>query len=910
VDRKEKYIYRFGNKVMDGDESMRMLLGGKGAGLAEMTRLSIPVPPGFTIGTNVCRYYLKHGVLPPGFESELAASILWLEASVGRKFNDDSDPLLVSVRSGAAVSMPGMMDTILNIGLSHSGLAGLALQYNSVRFALDSYRRLLQMFGTVVLHTPKQEFDGIIDAVRAREGVASDSELSSKALQQICVQFSEAVERCAGRTFPEDANEQLTLSINAVFESWSNDRATYYRRLNSIPGNLGTAVTVQAMVFGNTGMDSGSGVGFTRNPSTGVAEIFGEFLVNAQGEDIVAGTRTPVSLGALATSMPQVYTQLAAIVLRLEQHYRDAQDFEFTVEEGRLFLLQTRSAKRSAIAAVRIAVDMVADGLISKREAVAQVPAASVTEILAPQFDHSADTATVIVTGIPASPGAAVGRIALSAEEAVRMAAIPESDPIILVRQETMAEDIHGMDVAVGFLTARGGATSHAAVVARGMGKCCITGAQDILVDEVTRVVRIGDVVLDEGDWISLDASTGRVFAGKLAMQPGATNDPTLDTLLQWAIELNMLTVRANADTPDDARRALAAGAQGIGLCRTEHMFFAPDRLPHVRAMILAATTEERKSALNILLPMQQNDFEHLFREMAPWPVTVRLLDPPLHEFLPSIEEVNFDLAFARQTGTRASIERLELLAERVRALAEANPMMGHRGCRLSITYPEILEMQVKAILQAAIGVHAEKGLNIVPEIMVPLVASAEEMRWLRYKIDEVASDVFVSCGKSISYQVGTMIELPRAVICAGAIAEYVSFVSFGTNDLTQMTYGFSRDDSARFLDPYLKEGILTSDPFVTIDQEGVGALIEMGISRLKTANPGIKIGVCGEHAGDPESIRFLASLGVDYISCSPGRIPVAQLAAAHASSESKAMLIGIDSVTVDPKCRADASII
>jgi pyruvate,orthophosphate dikinase len=891
MNRKEKYIYRFGNNAMDGDESMRMLLGGKGAGLAEMTRLSIPVPPGFTIGTNVCRYYLTHGALPPRFESELAASILWLEASVGRKFNDDADPLLVSVRSGAAVSMPGMMDTILNVGLSQSGLAGLALQYNSVRFALDSYRRLLQMFGTVVLRTPRKEFDEIIDSVCLVEDVTSDSEFSPKALQQICVQFNQAVERFAGRAFPQNANEQLTLSIYAVFESWSNDRAAYYRRLNGIPDNLGTAVTVQAMVFGNAGLDSGSGVGFTRNPSTGTPGIFGEFLVNAQGEDIVAGTRTPASLAALATNMPQLYTQLSGIVGRLEQHYRDAQDFEFTVEKGSLFLLQTRSAKRSAIAAVRIAVDMVAEGLISKREAIARVPAASITEILAPQLDHSANSSAVIATGIPASPGAAVGRIALSAEEAVRMTAIPESDPIILVRQETMAEDIHGMDAAVGFLTARGGATSHAAVVARGMGKCCITGAQDIFVDEMKRVVRIGDVLLDEGDWVSLDASTGRVFAGKLAMRPSATKDPAFDTLLQWAIELNTLDVRANADTPDDARKALAAGARGIGLCRTEHMFFAPDRLPHVRAMILAATADERKSALNTLLPMQQKDFELLFCVMAPWSVTIRLLDPPLHEFLPSLDEMNFDLAFARQTEARASIERLELLAERVKALAETNPMMGHRGCRLSITYPEILEMQVKAILQAAIAVKAEKGLNIVPEIMVPLVASAEEMRWLRYKIDEVASDLFSSCGKSISYQVGTMMELPRAVMCASSIAEYVSFVSFGTNDLTQMTYGFSRDDSARFLDPYLKKGILSSDPFVTIDQEGVGALIEMGISRLRTANPKIKIGACGEHAGDPESIRFLASLGVDYISCSPGRIPIAQLAAAQASPESEAML-------------------
>lgn len=877
-----KYIYRFGRGVVEGNQLLRDLLGGKGAGLAEMAKLGIPVPAGFTISTDACRYYLEHASLPPEFVDELADAMHWLEASVGRSFNDEHNPLLVSVRSGSVISMPGMMDTILNVGLTWNGISGLAKKSGSRRFALDSYRRLLQMIGTVVFEVPKKEFDSVMDAVRAAEGAIADSELSKAGLTKIVEQFNKLIVAHTGQSFPEDANQQLLIAIHAVFESWTNVRAKYYRRINGISDELGTAVTVQAMVFGNAGFDSGTGVGFTRNPSTGSPEIFGEFLANAQGEDIVAGVRTPMPLSTLAENMPEIYDELSVIVERLERHYRDVQDFEFTIEKGKLFLLQTRSAKRSAIAAVRIAVDMVEEGLITRNEAVARINPSSISEILAPQLDLSVGSLEAVAIGIPASTGAAVGRIVFSADEAVRAVARPGSDPVILVSQETTADDIHGMAVAAGFLTAHGGATSHAAVVARGMGKSCITGAKDILVDEVQGVLRIGNTVYREGDWISLDAATGRVFAGKLPMHQPDEKQPALDSILEWAMGLNHLDVRANADTPEDAKNSRLAGAQGIGLCRTEHMFFAPDRLPLVRVMILSSDGDGRRSALRKLLPMQQEDFEELFRQMSPLPVTIRLLDPPLHEFLPAISEVNSELNIAKQTGQQDVIIQLESVSMRIHALTETNPMMGHRGCRLSITYPEILQMQVRAILQAAITVVAE-GFNPEPEIMVPLVASAEEMRWLRCKIDETAAIVFEEFGISVPYLVGTMIELPRAAVCAGAIAEHISFASFGTNDLTQMTFGFSRDDSSSFLGSYLEEDILKADPFVTIDEQGVGSLMQIAIRQMRSVNPKIKVGVCGEHAGDPASIKFFSSLGVDYISCSPARIPIAQLAVAQA---------------------------
>ena len=882
--RTSKYIYRFGSHDVDGNGSMKAELGGKGAGLAEMALLSIPVPPGFTISTDACRFYLEHGSMPPGLEEELAVALRWLEEAQGRKFNDEQNPLLVSVRSGAAVSMPGMMDTILNVGLTERNLEGLAKQGGSLHFALDSYRRLLQMFGSVVLDVPKKQFDFAVEASKAKERVTTDSEISEGGLRDIADQFHSVIRNCTGEPFPDDPQVQLSKAIEAVFHSWSNNRAQHYRRLHNIPDTSGTAVTVQAMAFGNRGYDSGTGVGFTRNPSTGVNEIFGEFLDNAQGEDIVAGIRTPMPIAELEQKMPGVYKELCAITGRLERHFRDAQDFEFTVENGRLFLLQTRSAKRSALAAVRIAVEMAKEGLISKREALARVNPSSISEILSPQFDFSADTPEAIAQGLPASPGAAVGKIALSSDQAVRAAGKQGHDPVILVSQETTADDIHGMAVAVGFLTARGGATSHAAVVARGMGKCCITGAKGIFVDEAEGVLRVGGITFQEGDWLSIDGTTGQVFAGKLKLHPPETNHCELSTLLEWAVQLASTGVRANADTPLDAAAARKAGAQGIGLCRTEHMFFAPDRLPHVRAMILASTSDDRKKALDKLLPMQQEDFEELFRQMSPLAVTIRLLDPPLHEFLPGLEEVAKELRSAQSENDVQKIEELDALLVRIRSLSETNPMMGHRGCRLSITYPEILVMQVTAILQAALKVAAE-GFDPVPEIMVPLVACAEEVQLLRRLIDETATQVFARSGTSVNYSFGTMIELPRAAICAATFAEQVSFVSFGTNDLTQMTFGFSRDDARSYLDSYLEQGILKSDPFVTIDQAGVGYLIETAIRQLREKNPKIKIGVCGEHGGDPASIAFFTSLGVDYVSCSSSRLPVAQLAMAQAET-------------------------
>jgi pyruvate,orthophosphate dikinase len=783
--------------------------------------------------------------------------------------------------------MPGMMDTILNVGLNERNLEGMAKQNGSPRFALDSYRRLMQMFGSVVLGVPKKQFDFVIDAVKLTEGVTTDAEISEAGLQGIVDQFDQVIRRYAGKPFPQDVREQLSMAIHAVFQSWRNERALHYRKIHNITDDSGTAVTIQAMAFGNRGLDSGTGVGFTRNPSTGSREMFGEFLANAQGEDIVAGVRTPMSIAEFAKTMPDAYEELRVIANKLEHRFRDAQDFEFTVENKKLFLLQTRSAKRSAAAAARIAVDMVEEGLISKREAIARVHASSISEILSPKLDLSAGTPQVIARGLAASPGAAVGKIVLSADEAVRAANKQNADPIILVRQETTADDIHGMAVAAGFLTARGGATSHAAVVARGMGKCCITGAQEIFIDESKATVRIGEMTFRERDWLSIDGMTGQIFAGKLPLRAADTENNALNILLTWALELSETEVWANADTPQDAAIARASGAKGIGLCRTEHMFFAPDRLPYVRSMILASNSEDRNKALEALLPMQQEDFEEIFRQMSPLPVTVRLLDPPLHEFLPSREEVNEELANVRNARDAQKIAEMETLLQRVQMLAEINPMMGHRGCRLSITYPEILAMQVKAILQAAIKVSAE-GFSPRPEIMVPLVACVAEIELLRRLIDETAAEVFANHGDSIPYNVGTMIELPRAAVCARTFADQVSFVSFGTNDLTQMTFGFSRDDARKYLDSYFEQGILQSDPFVTIDQEGVGSLIEMAIGTLRSENPKIKIGVCGEHGADPASIAFFKSLGVDYVSCSPARIPMAQIAMAQAETHSR----------------------
>jgi pyruvate, orthophosphate dikinase len=882
-------VYRFSAETTDGEGTMKALLGGKGAGLAVMARLGIPVPPGFTVPTSVCRYYLKHKRLPEELKNAIYAAVSWLEEKQKKHFGGIEQPLLVSVRSGAAVSMPGMMDTILNVGLTEANLEGLAAAHGGLCFALDSYRRLIQMFGAVVLEVPKVQFDGILDRVKREHKVEFDFELTEDALRAVIAEFKACVLAHAGRPFPEDAREQLLMAAEAVFQSWTNTRAQHYRRMYNIPEEAGTAVTVQAMVFGNSGMDSGTGVGFTRNPITGDPAIFGEFLPNAQGEDIVAGIRTPLPLSELAKTMPAIDAQLRSITKNLERHLHDVQDFEFTVEKNKLFLLQTRTAKRSALAALRCAVDMAHEGLISRTEALERVKPEQVNEILSPQLDLSEVDVAPVTRGLPASPGSAVGRIALTADRAVSMAGKHRETPVILVRQETVADDIHGMEVSVGFLTAHGGATSHAAVVARGMGKCCITGANAVVVNEAARTVKIGDLQLREGDWLSLDGLSGQVFACKVPLRSASLHNAMLQEFLGWAKCVSITPIRANADTPSDAERARRAGATGIGLCRTEHMFFAPERLEWIRAMILTEDPHQRQQALNHLLPMQKGDFEALFRTMDGLPVTIRLIDPPLHEFLPRLEEIDERLRRARQRELHVGeIAALESLRTRTRDLQETNPMMGHRGCRLGITNPEMIVMQVRAILEAAVAVQ-RKGVRTVPEIMVPLVAGVAEVRAIRKLVEETAEAVFAELRQSTPYKFGAMIELPRAAVCARSIAKEVDFLSFGTNDLTQMTFGFSRDDARRYLDAYIEAGILEKDPFITIDREGVGVLMQMAIDQAREANPEIKIGVCGEHGGDPESIEFLETLDLNYISCSPARIPAAQLALAHTAIASDA---------------------
>ena len=871
-----KLIYKFGRDVVEGSGSMGTLLGGKGAGLAEMTLLSVPVPPGMTITTDVCRFYLRQAALPMELKPELTGSLLWLEQQVGKRFGDSRDPLLVSVRSGAPISMPGMMDTVLNVGLNDQSVQGLAHASGSQVFALDSYRRLLQMFGSVVLGISKHAFEAAAADVRQE-----NSELTEVGLRLTIEAFKTVIQEHTGSAFPQDPSVQLLMAVEAVFRSWRSERAIFYRKLNGIADTIGTAVTIQAMVFGNRGMDSGTGVGFTRNPSNGDPRIFGEYLPNAQGEDIVAGIRTPHSISELADTMRPVYSELVELTEKLERHYKDAQDFEFTVEKGELFLLQTRTAKRSGLAAVKIAVDLADEGLITREEALIRISPSCLEEMLSPQLDLSEFNGTALTTGLPASPGSAVGMLALSANAAVTMHA--RGDAVILLTEETTADDIHGMDASVGFLTARGGATSHAAVVARGMGKCCITGARQIAIEQDTGRARIGSETFSQGDWISLDGSTGRVFAGKLPLQPASEHHPELDQLLTWASRVDSCKVRVNADTAADAAIAVSHDAAGIGLCRTEHMFFAAERLQHVRALIMAETTAQRIAALDHLLPTQQGDFEALFRTMSPRPVTIRLLDPPLHEFLPSGRDLDLELATARAEEDWERCVTLQAMRDRVEALSESNPMMGHRGCRLSLTYPEILQMQVRAILQAALVVGHE-GFKPSPEIMVPLVSSEQEMQALASLIRTAAAEVFASHDRHVDYKVGTMIELPRAAVCAGPIAKHVSFISFGTNDLTQMTFGFSRDDARSYLDSYLEQGIFKDDPFITIDRDGVGELMRMAIENVRKVNPSIKIGVCGEHGGDPRSIAFFQQLGVDYVSCSPSRLPVARLSVAQAS--------------------------
>jgi len=876
----QTYVYFFGGGKADGKGGMKDTLGGKGAGLAEMTNAGLPVPPGFTISTEVCRiFYENNGRLGEDIQRQIDEALARLEGLTEQKLGSTDRPLLVSVRSGAKFSMPGMMDTILNLGLNDITVKALATRTGNDRFAWDSYRRFIQMYGNVVLQINKRDFDEIFDHIKQKASAKLDTEIPVAALQEIVLEYKALVKEKTKADFPNDPRQQLLGAINAVFGSWNNPRAIHYRRMNKISESLGTAVNVQTMVFGNMGNTSGTGVGFTRNPSTGEKEFYGEFLINAQGEDVVAGIRTPTPIRELERVMPECYRQLREITDRLERHYRDMQDFEFTIQEGRLYMLQTRNGKRTGKAAVTIAADMVREGLITPEDAVMRVEPSQLEQLLHPILDPKAKVKE-LTQGLPASPGAVSGRIVFSAYDAVEMA---PKGRVVLVRKETVPDDIHGMEVAVGILTSRGGMTSHAAVVARGMGKCCVVGAESISIDERNKVLTAGGKQLREGAWITLEGSTGKVFEGEV---PTIDPDPASGDFAEFmaiADKIRRLGIRANADVPRDAEVARKFGAEGIGLCRTEHMFFAEDRLPHVQKMILANTEPERREELAKLLPFQRADFEGLFRAMDGLPVTIRLLDPPLHEFLPKREELMVEIATLRaKNGPAKEIEEKEKLLQRVEALHEFNPMLGHRGCRLGITYPEISEMQCRAIFEAACTVQ-KAGKTVKPEIMIPLVGLPKEFQEQKAIVDRVAQEVFKATGVKVEYMTGTMIELPRAVIVADQIAQTAEFFSFGTNDLTQTAFGFSRDDSGKIIGDYLAKGILTSDPFQELDREGVGALMKMGVERGRATRHNLKIGICGEHGGDPSSVEFCDQVGLDYVSCSPYRVPIARLAAAQA---------------------------
>ncbi|HET9284879.1 MAG TPA: pyruvate, phosphate dikinase [Candidatus Angelobacter sp.] len=881
-----QYVYFFGGGHAEGNGKMKDELGGKGAGLAEMTNAGLPVPPGFTIQTAACREYMKTSKVSAVLEQQTAAALARLEELQKQKLGAGENPLLVSVRSGAKFSMPGMMDTILNLGLNDESVQALAKKSGNERFAYDSYRRLIQMYGNVVLDIEKSAFEEVFDGQKHKKGVKLDTELTAADLKEVIAEYKKVVKQHTGYDFPQNPLKQLAGARDAVFRSWNNDRAKVYRRINNISDDLGTAVNVQAMVFGNLGETSGTGVGFTRNPANGDKEFYGEFLMNAQGEDVVAGIRTPVHISELHKLMPQVYDQLRDITSRLEKHYRDMQDFEFTIQDGRLYMLQTRNGKRTGRAAVRVALDMVNEGLIKPEEAIFRVEPNQLYDFLVPKLDEKGGAAEVIAKGLPASPGAAVGRIVFTANDAVTAAGTgAKKNPVILVRGETTPEDIHGMEVAVGILTSRGGMTSHAAVVTRGMGKCCVVGAGEIEVDEKKKEMRVGKLTLKENDWISLDGTTGRVIKGQLGTVPAKPDDPDLQTLLKWSEPHRKLGVRANADIPRDAVAARSFGAEGIGLCRTEHMFFAEDRIGHMRNMILARTEADRKAALAKLLPMQREDFEGVFKAMDGFPVTIRLLDPPLHEFLPRREELMVEIAQLEIKDPKSpQIKEKHELLRRVEELHELNPMLGHRGCRLGITYPEISEMQVRAIFEAAVNV-AKAGVKVFPEVMIPLVGMVKEMENQGAIVRQIADQVFREKGSKVEYLVGTMIELPRACTVADQIAGDAEFFSFGTNDLTQTAYGFSRDDISKFLPSYIERGILKSDPFATIDQQGVGELMEMGVKKGRKARPTLKIGICGEHGGDPASVEFCHKIGLNYVSCSPYRVLTARLAAAQAAA-------------------------
>ncbi len=881
-----KYVYFFGAGKADGHGKMKDELGGKGAGLAEMTNAGLPVPPGFTIQTEACREYMRTTRVSPEVERQTEEALRRLEQLQGQKLGTGENPLLVSVRSGAKFSMPGMMDTILNLGLNDQSVEALAGRSNNPRFAYDSYRRLIQMFGNVVLDIPKAEFDDVFESIKKKKKAKLDTDLDAAALKEVIAEYKKVIKKHAKRDFPQDPHEQLIMARDAVFRSWNNERAKHYRRINNISDDLGTAVNVQAMVFGNLGESSGTGVGFTRNPATGDKEFYGEFLMNAQGEDVVAGIRTPVHISELRKIMPAVYDQLHDITTRLEKHYRDMQDFEFTIQDGKLYMLQTRNGKRTGLAAVRIAIHMVDEGLIKKEEAIFRVEPNQLYDFLVPRLDERKIEVEVLATGLPASPGAAVGRIVFTADEAVKVAtASKKADKVILVRSETTPEDIHGMEVAAGILTSRGGMTSHAAVVTRGMGKCCVAGAGEIEVDEKAREMRANGKVLKEGDWISLDGTTGRVINGKLNTLPASPDDPELLKFMSWAEPFRKMGVRANADIPRDAIQARAFGAEGIGLCRTEHMFFAEDRIPHMRAMILANNEKDRRAALKKLLPMQRSDFIGVFRAMDGFPVTIRTLDPPLHEFLPRREELMVEIGVLEATKPKSpKLKELKKLLRRVEELHEMNPMLGHRGCRLGITYPEITEMQARAIIEAAVAV-AKEGVKVKPEIMIPLTGTLKEMAHQGAIVRRVAEEVFAERESRVDYLVGTMIELPRAALVADEIAKEAEFFSYGTNDLTQTVFGFSRDDINKFLPTYLQEGILKQDPFAALDRDGVGQLVRMGIEKGRKTRHDLKVGICGEHGGEPSSVEFCYQVGMNYVSCSPFRVLTARLAAAQAAA-------------------------
>ena len=870
----KKYVYLF----KEGNANMRELLGGKGANLAEMTNLGMPVPQGFTVTTEACtRYYTDGKVIGDDIVEQIYAALAETEKVAGKKFGDDKDPFLVSVRSGARASMPGMMDTILNLGLTDVSVVGLANLTNNPHFAYDAYRRFIAMFSDVVMEIPKNEFEAVLDEFKEKKGVKYDRDLSADDLKEVVVRFKEIYRKHMGVDFPQDPKVQLMEAVKAVFRSWDNPRAIYYRRMNDIPGDWGTAVNVQSMVFGNMGETSGTGVAFTRNPSTGEKKLYGEYLLNAQGEDVVAGIRTPEPISHLQEQMPDVYQQFVDIATKLEAHYRDMQDMEYTIERGKLYMLQTRNGKRTAAAALKIAVDLVDEGVLSEEEAVLKVEPKQLDTLLHPNFDAAAvKKAPVIAKGLPASPGAATGGIYFTADEAAEHG--KNKEKVILVRRETTPEDIEGMDFSQGILTVFGGMTSHAAVVARGMGRAAVVGCGALKIDEEAKTLTVGDKVYHEGDFISLDGSTGNVYDGQIATVEASISGE-FARFMGWADAARRLRVRTNADTPRDTKQAVKFGAEGIGLCRTEHMFFEADRIAAVREMILADTKEQREKALAKILPMQQGDFEAMYKALEGKPMTVRYLDPPLHEFVPHVDMKEEIDELAKNLGITS-----EEVIHKINALHESNPMMGHRGCRLAVTYPEIAEMQTRAVLQAAINVTRECGYNIVPEIMIPLVGSKKELAFVKSIVDETAKKVFEEQGMTLEYHVGTMIEIPRAAVTADEIAEEAEFFSFGTNDLTQMTFGFSRDDAGKFLGAYYDNKIFESDPFARLDTDGVGKLVQMAAKLGRQTRPNLKLGICGEHGGDPSSVMFCHKVGLNYVSCSPFRVPIARLAAADAA--------------------------